>query len=310
MTDTINLYVAFPRGFCAGVKRAISLVEDALAQHGTPIFVHHEIVHNRHVVETLKNKGVIFVENLNEVFDKSRPVIISAHGAAKEVYDTAQKLDLKIIDATCPLVEKVHKQIRRLAEQNKIIIVIGKAKHPEIIGTIGQIEKQNDLFIINSVEEVDNLPLDQDADVGLVTQTTLAVDEVEKIMTALKQKFVCLQDFKRSDICYATTHRQAAIKAISEKAEAVIVIGSKNSSNSLQLKKTALSSGAQKAWLIDDASELPWNDLIGVKNIGISAGASAPEILVQQVVDALRTHYKNLKIHDVIVAEESIEFKK
>ncbi len=309
MTETTDLYMAFPRGFCAGVKRAISLVEKTLAEYGRPVFVHHEIVHNRHVVEKLKTQGVIFIERLDEISDLSRPLVISAHGAAAEVYADAAKLGLKLIDATCPLVEKVHRQIRKLAQQEKTIIVIGKANHPEIIGTVGQLGPDSKVFVINSETEVQNLPLEQNTKVGIVTQTTLAVDEVEKITAALKQKFTCLKDFRRSDVCYATTHRQKAVKAIAEKAEAVIVIGSKNSSNSLQLKKTALTAGALKAWLIDDASELPLADLKGIKNLGISAGASAPEHLVEQVVDTLRQYYRNLKIHDVTVAEEHIEFK-
>ena len=307
MPDT--LYMAVPRGFCAGVTRAISLVEKTLAQYGAPIYVRHEIVHNKHVVENLRQKGVIFINNLDEVTDKSKPVIISAHGAGLEVYEKAQQLNLKLIDATCPLVARVHQQIQKLEKQNADIIVIGKKEHPEITGTIGQIADHGQIHIINSVSDVQSLNLPQDRNIGVVTQTTLAVGKTKNIIDQIKQKYPDLITADKNDICYATTHRQAAVKELAGICDGIIIVGSQNSSNSKQLQQTALQNGAAKAWLIDDISQLPIAEAASCQNIGLSAGASAPEYLVEEVKNKLQEDYANLKIQDVIVAVEKVEFK-
>lgn len=309
MAGLCDIYLAVPRGFCAGVKRAIFLVEKALEDYGVPVYVRHEIVHNRHVVENLRRRGVVFIEDFDEIEDNSRPVILSAHGVSKAVEAEAARRKLKVIDATCPLVAKVHRQIRKLADEGREIVVIGKKEHPEIIGTVGQVDCQNRVHIINSVNEALALNLPSGCKAGVVTQTTLAVDDAEYITVCLRRKFNELAEQKGSDICYATTFRQKAVREIAAKAEGVIVIGSKNSSNSKHLQQTALQNGADKAWLIDDADELPWPELENLNSLGISAGASAPEYLVDEVIAELKKHYKNLKIHDIIVAEENIEFK-
>ncbi len=309
MAGLSDIYLAVPRGFCAGVKRAIFLVEKALEDYGVPVYVRHEIVHNRHVVENLRRRGVVFIEDFDEIEDNSRPVILSAHGVSKAVEAEAARRKLKVIDATCPLVAKVHRQIRKLADEGREIVVIGKKEHPEIIGTVGQVDCQNRVHIINSVNEALALNLPSGCKAGVVTQTTLAVDDAEYITVCLRRKFNELAEQKGSDICYATTFRQKAVREIAAKAEGVIVIGSKNSSNSKHLQQTALQNGADKAWLIDDADELPWPELENLNSLGISAGASAPEYLVDEVIAELKKHYKNLKIHDIIVAEENIEFK-
>lgn len=304
-----TIYLASPRGFCAGVKRAIAIVEETLKNHGTPVYVRHEIVHNKHVVGELKQQGVIFIEDLSEVEDKSRPVIISAHGAGRDVYQKAEALGLKLIDATCPLVEKVHKQIRKFAAEDRQIVIIGKQNHPEIVGTRGQLENPQSAVVINSPEEASALRIHEDKCIGVVNQTTLAVDDLSAIIEVIKQRCGNVASLQKNDICYATTHRQAAVKAVAEKAEAIIIIGSGNSSNSKQLQKTALTHGARQAWLIDDATELPWNEIDSYENIGISAGASAPDYLLDELLDALKKRYENLKIHDIIVAIENVEFK-
>lgn len=309
MAGLCDIYLAVPRGFCAGVKRAISLVEKALEDYGAPVYVRHEIVHNRHVVENLRRRGVVFIEDFDEIKDDRRPVILSAHGVPKAVEMEAARRKLTVIDATCPLVAKVHRQIRKLAEEGREIVVIGKKEHPEIIGTVGQVDCQDRVHIINSVNEALTLNLPSGCKAGVVTQTTLAVDDAEYITACLRRKFNELAEQKGSDICYATTFRQMAVREIAAKADGIIVIGSKNSSNSKHLQQTALQNGAAKAWLIDDADELPWPELENLNSLGISAGASAPEYLVDEVIAELKKHYKNLKIHDIIVAEENIEFK-
>ena len=304
-----NIYLASPRGFCAGVKRAIALVENTLEKYGVPIYVRHEIVHNRHVVEDLKSRGVIFIEDFDEITDISRPVIISAHGAGKDVYAQAEKLKLNLIDATCPLVAKVHRQIRRFAEDGKQIIVIGKKNHPEVVGTLGQLDNPEQAIVISSSEEAALLKNSPEKSIGVVNQTTLAVDELNNIINTLKLSFGNVSSLQKNDICYATTHRQSAIKEAAKKADAVIIIGSKNSSNSKQLQKTALAYGAKQAWLIDDAHELAWNEIDKFESLAISAGASAPDYLLDELLLSLKKRYENLNIHDIIVAEENVEFK-
>lgn len=308
-SDCKNVFLASPRGFCAGVKRAIALVEQSLQDYGVPIYVRHEIVHNKHVVESLKNKGVVFIEDFSEIKDISRPVIISAHGAGKNIFQEAQKLGLNLIDATCPLVKKVHKQIERYEQEHKKIIFIGQKEHPETIGTLGQLNFPKQVDVIYSEEEAKALQLSADADIGTVNQTTLSVNKLQKITDILRERFGNLETLNQNDICYATTHRQNAVKKVAENAELFIIIGSKNSSNSRQLQKCALDCGAKQAWLVDDASEINWEELSSYQNIGISAGASAPEHLVEELLQELKKHYENLKIHDIIVADERVVFK-
>ncbi len=308
MNGPTDIYLAAPRGFCAGVKRAVDIVENALRDYGAPVFVRHEIVHNRHVVENLRRKGAVFIENLEEIKDKTRPVVFSAHGAAREVYEQAAALGLKVLDATCPLVARVHRQIRKFEEEGRRIIVIGKKEHPEIIGTTGQLNHPDRALVIGSRTEAENLP-PFDGKTGVVTQTTLETGAVNDVIAILKNKMPQLETQTVSDICYATTHRQSAVREIAGRCDAVVIIGSQNSSNSRHLKETALKNGVKNVWLIDDVSELPFAELKNVQKLGISAGASAPEHLVQELLSALQKHYANLKIHDIIVAEEHIEFK-
>lgn len=309
MSENLTVYIAEPRGFCAGVRRAIEIVEQALRDYGAPVYVRHEIVHNKHVIEDLKNKGMIFIDELAQMQDQSRPLIFSAHGVPQSVVDETDKLGIKTIDATCPLVAKVHNQIKKLYNEDMEIIVIGKKNHVEIIGTVGQIPSSNKLHIINSKEDIEALNINPESKVGFVTQTTLSVDDTKEIVAALKQKFPSISAMRKDDICFATTNRQKAVKEMAKLAELIIVIGSKNSSNSKQLKEVALKNGAKNAVLIDDASELDWALLKEYQTIGITAGASAPEYLVQDLLDQLKSRYDNIKIMDVKVEYEKVNFK-
>lgn len=309
MSENLTVYIAEPRGFCAGVRRAIEIVEQALKDYGAPVYVRHEIVHNKHVIEDLKNKGVIFIDELAQMQDKSRPLIFSAHGVPQSVVDETDKLGIKTIDATCPLVAKVHNQIKKLYNEDMEIIVIGKKNHVEIIGTVGQIPNNNKLHIINSKEDIESLNINPESKVGFVTQTTLSVDDTKEIVAALKEKFPTISAMRKDDICFATTNRQKAVKEMAKVADLVIVIGSKNSSNSKQLKEVALKNGAKNAVLIDDASELDWTLLKQYQTLGITAGASAPEYLVQDLLYQLKSHYDNIKIMDVKVEYEKVSFK-
>lgn len=309
MSENLTVYIAEPRGFCAGVRRAIEIVEQALRDYGAPVYVRHEIVHNKHVIEDLKNKGMIFIDELAQMQDQSRPLIFSAHGVPQSVVDETDKLGIKTIDATCPLVAKVHNQIKKLYNEDMEIIVIGKKNHVEIIGTVGQIPSSNKLHIINSKEDIEALNINPESKVGFVTQTTLSVDDTKEIVAALKQKFPSISAMRKDDICFATTNRQKAVKEMAKVAELIIVIGSKNSSNSKQLKEVALKNGAKNAVLIDDASELDWALLKEYQTIGITAGASAPEYLVQDLLDQLKSRYDNIKIMDVKVEYEKVNFK-
>lgn len=304
-----NVFLASPRGFCAGVTRAVSIVEDTLSSFGAPVYVRHEIVHNRHVVEGLKQKGAVFIDHLNEIKDTTRPVIISAHGAGSDVFEEAARLGLKLVDATCPLVERVHRQIKKLEQQQAFIIVVGKKEHPEITGTVGQVSPQTPLAVVSSAEEAEALSLPEDIPVGVVTQTTLSLSEAEKIVSIIRQKASRLLTADKNDICYATTHRQTAVKELAKHCDAVLVIGSKNSSNSKQLARTALDYGVQQAWLADDIDSFDFELLDGVENLGISAGASAPEYLVNEVLAKLKDAFPKLKFYDIIVTEEHVQFK-
>ncbi len=304
----MEIYLAEPRGFCAGVRRAIAIVENALAQHGAPIYVRHEIVHNKHVLEDLRQKGVVFIEDIRDA-DPKRPLIFSAHGVSQEVKDEALALGLFTIDATCPLVEKVHRQVKQFFEQNFEIIVIGKKEHPEIIGTVGQVGENAKLHVIYSLDEAKSLEIEDTEHVGFVTQTTLSTDDTFEIIHCLKERFPKIQGLPKADICYPTTNRQTAIKELAKHTQNIIILGSKNSSNSRHLQETALKAGAQNAWLVDDYSELDWKCIDTLASLGISAGASAPEYLVEDLLKELEKRYHNINKNYVTVVKENINFK-
>lgn len=307
-TKEIKLLLAEPRGFCAGVRRAINIVENALQKYGPPIYVRHEIVHNKHVIKELKNKGAVFVEGIEEI-PESSVVILSAHGVGLDVIKQAKEKHLTIIDATCPLVEKVHRQIQKYAAQNFEIIVIGKSSHPEIIGTLGQIPDYKRIHVINSIQEAEKIQISANVPVGFVTQTTLSVDDTQEIINVLKTRFPEIEGLQTKDICYATTNRQNAIKKIAPLSDCVFVLGSKNSSNSKQLRDVALKNNAPQAYLIDDVTEIDWNTLDTCHTFGISAGASAPEYLVEELIDEFKSRYHKINIQDVIIAKENINFR-
>lgn len=304
----INLFLAEPRGFCAGVRRAISIVEEALQKYGSPIYVRHEIVHNRHVIEDLKAKGAIFVEEISDI-PQGATAIFSAHGVSQSVIKEAQEKGLNTIDATCPLVEKVHRQIKKYAAQDMEIIIIGKAAHPEIIGTLGQIPNYKKIHVIRTQEDAEKLSISSDQNIGFVSQTTLSVDDTAEIIKTLKEKYPNIKGLEQKDICYATTNRQKAIKELTKVCDCILVLGSPNSSNSKQLKEVALKNGAKQAYLIDDASELNWDEINPFQNIGISAGASAPEYLVEELIENFKRRYDKIKIHNLIITKENINFK-
>lgn len=303
----MDVFLAEPRGFCAGVRRAIAIVEKALKDFGAPVYVRHEIVHNKYVIADLTGKGVVFIEELTEA-DPNRPVVFSAHGVSREVIAEAERLGLQTIDATCPLVQKVHNQIAKFDQQGLTIIVIGKAKHPEIIGTVGQSLNPGNIYVISTPEDAAALDLRADLPLGFVTQTTLSIDETREIIRILRERFPQIKGMPKADICYATTNRQNAIKALAQKTPNIVVLGSKNSSNSNQLKNTALKNGAAQAWLIDDYQELDWAEIGRLDSIGISAGASAPEYLVDDLLAELKRRYDNIKIQQIIITQENVNF--
>ncbi|WP_409421068.1 4-hydroxy-3-methylbut-2-enyl diphosphate reductase [Pseudaeromonas sp. ZJS20] len=283
----MRVILANPRGFCAGVDRAISIVENALAKFGAPIYVRHEVVHNKYVVETLKQAGAIFVEELDEVPD-DQIVIFSAHGVSKAVRDEAKRRGLKVFDATCPLVTKVHMEVHRASRKGDEVIMIGHQGHPEVEGTLGQYENDGaGMYLVEDALQVGELAIQDPARVQFVTQTTLSVDETREVIDALQQKFPKIQGPRKDDICYATQNRQDAVRALAAEAELVLVVGSRNSSNSNRLRELAERMGA-KAYLIDDAAQVEPGWLAGVNTVGITAGASAPEVLVQAVVARLQ----------------------
>lgn len=302
----LKIVLAGPRGFCAGVDRAILIVEKALEKFGAPVYVRHEIVHNRYVVESLENKGAIFVDELNECPD-DRPVVFSAHGVPKSVPEEAEKRQMIYVDATCPLVSKVHREAERHFDKGHHIILIGHAGHPEVIGTMGQIE-DGGMTLVETVEDVAKLDFAPDQELAYATQTTLSVDETKDILEALTLKFPQLQGPKKEDICYATTNRQAAMKAVAEDVDLAFIIGAPNSSNSKRLVDVAKQSGDIPAYLIQRASEIDWGWFEGVDSLGISAGASAPEILVEEVIEACRDKF-DITVSHKVTAEENIEFK-
>lgn len=305
----MEIYLAQPRGFCAGVRHALAVVQTTLEKYGAPIYVRHEIVHNKHVIEDLKTQGVIFIDELGEIEDISRPVIFSAHGVAQNIYEKAERMGLNFIDATCPLVQTVHTKIQKLEQDGFEIIVIGKASHPEILGTIGQLKNPQKAHIVATIEDARNLILSSVNRIGLVTQTTLAVDDTKEIISILKQKFPVLASCSQPNICFATTNRQKAMQELVKITPYILIIGSKNSSNSAHLRDAALHYGAKQAWLIDDVTEVNWREVDSLSSLGISAGASAPDYLIEDLLVKFHERYPNLNIHHVITAEEKVSFK-
>ena len=301
-----TILLAAPRGFCAGVDRAIQIVERSLARFGAPVYVRHEIVHNRHVVEDLEAKGAIFVDELDEV-DPSRPVIFSAHGVPKSVPEDAQARNLFFLDATCPLVSKVHVEAERHHKAGLEILLIGHAGHPEVVGTMGQLPP-GVITLIETVEDARSFsPADPDR-LAFVTQTTLSVDDTAAIVAVLEERFPSIHRPHKEDICYATTNRQEAIKTLAPRSDAVLVIGAPNSSNSVRLVEVADRAGCPAAFLVQKASDIPWDAIREAQVIGLTAGASAPEVLVREVIGAFEARYE-VTVEEITLTRETVQFK-
>ena len=303
----LKVLLAAPRGFCAGVDRAIEIVRKSIDKYGSPVYVRHEIVHNKHVVESLKNIGAIFVEELSEIKDKSRPVIFSAHGVPKSVPEEASKLNMEFVDATCPLVSKVHREAENLNKSDVHVLLIGHKNHPEVIGTMGQLSEDK-IDLIENIEDAKNYTKKNNNKLAYVTQTTLSVDDTKEIVETLKKRFPEIQEPKKEDICYATTNRQAAVKKIAPKCDMFFVIGSRNSSNSVRLVEVANKSGCKNSLLIHSDSKVPLDEISKCETIGISSGAAAPEILVEKFIEDLKKEF-NLSIDEIEIVKEDITFK-
>ena len=306
MTKKLNIFLAGPRGFCAGVDRAIEMVKGALKKYGAPVYVRHEIVHNKFVVENLKSQGAIFVEELNEIQDKSRPVIFSAHGVPKAVPEEALSLNLIYYDATCPLVSKIHKEVENFDKKNLPVILIGHRNHPEVIGTMGQTNKE--IYLVEKVQDIKKLPFKQNDKIAYVTQTTLSVDDTKDIIKEIKLHFSNVIEPKKNDICYATTNRQEAVKKIANQCDYFLVIGASNSSNSLRLVEVAKNYGSKKAILVEDVDSLNLNIFQESENIGITASASSPEILVRKLLDNLKKNFE-VQVNEGHYQKEDVFFK-
>lgn len=309
LNKPLTIYLAAPRGFCAGVDRAIKIVELALQKFGAPVYVRHEIVHNRFVVDSLKAKGAIFVEELDDIPDTDQPVIFSAHGVAKSVPTAAKSRNMFVLDATCPLVFKVHMEAARHFAEDQHIVMVGHHGHPEVIGTMGQLP-DGAVTLVETPADVDRLEPKNPDKLAFVTQTTLSVDDTAEVVSNLQRRFPNIIGPAKEDICYATTNRQAAVKAIAPKIEHLLVVGAPNSSNSLRLVEVAERGGCAKATLVQRAADIPWSEIAGIsKNaaIGVTAGASAPEVLVEEVVDAFRDRY-DVTVDVVTTAQENIAF--
>jgi len=308
MKKELKIYLASPRGFCAGVKRAIEIVEKAIKKYGTPVYVRHEIVHNKQVVDELKEKGAIFVDELSDVKDSTRPVIFSAHGVPKSVPDEARIKNLSYVDATCPLVSKVHRESEQLHKKGYEIFLIGHKNHPEVIGTMGQLPNGS-IKLVETKSDVENLKVDNfKKPLAYITQTTLSVDDTAEIINALKNKFPEIKGPIKEDICYATTNRQSAVKEIASKCDLFFVVGSRNSSNSVRLVEVAKKAGCKKSQLMHSEKEIPFKEIQNSDIIGISSGASAPEKLVQALITSIKKDRK-VSIEEVVVAEEKVVFK-
>ena len=302
----LTVYMAAPRGFCAGVDRAIKIVEMALEKWGEPVYVRHEIVHNKYVVDELKSKGAIFIKEVRDA-PVDRPIIFSAHGVPKSVPLEAKKRKMIYVDATCPLVSKVHIEADRHFENGLQIIMIGHEGHPETIGTMGQLP-EGGVLLVESTKDVENLIVRDPSKLAYVTQTTLSIDDTAEVVEALKTRFPTIVGPHKEDICYATSNRQAAVKEIAPEVDALLVIGAPNSSNSQRLVEVAKKAGCENSQMVQRAAEINWNSLMNIKSVGITAGASAPEILVNEVVDALKERFE-IKTHLVETATESVNFK-
>ena len=304
----IKILLSAPRGFCAGVERAIEIVEKALSKHGAPVYVRHEIVHNKFVVDDLKKKGAVFVEELDEIDDKSRPVIFSAHGVPKKIPIEAEKYKMTYIDATCPLVSKVHREAENLNKMDYHLILIGHQNHPEVIGTMGQLPKGS-IDLIQNENEAKNYKFEKkNKNLAFVTQTTLSVDDTKEIIQILKERFPNIREPQKEDICYATTNRQMAVKNIAKNCDMFFVIGSRNSSNSVRLVEVAKKSGCLNSQLIHSQSKIPYDLIKNSKTIGISSGASAPEILVENFINDLKKKF-TVSIDEVEIIKEDVVFK-
>ena len=303
----IKVLLSAPRGFCAGVERAIEIVKKSIKKYGAPVYVRHEIVHNKHVVDSLKAIGAIFVEELEEIKDKTRPVIFSAHGVPKAIPIQADSYKIEYIDATCPLVSKVHREAENLHKAGYHIVLIGHNNHPEVIGTMGQLPEDS-IDLIQDEHDVELYELDNNKKIAYVTQTTLSVDDTKNIIKALKKKFPQIKEPFKEDICYATTNRQSAVKNIAKKCDMFFVLGSRNSSNSVRLVEVAEQAGCQHAELIHSESVIPFEKIQNCKIIGVSSGASAPEVLVENFINKLKENFK-IKIEEVEIIKENIVFK-
>ena len=302
----LRVVLASPRGFCAGVDRAIQIVERTIEKFGAPVYVRHEIVHNRHVVDRLKAMGAVFIEELDEV-PEDRPVVFSAHGVPKTVPAAAKAREMVYLDATCPLVSKVHVEAQKHFDAGREIVLIGHAGHPEVVGTMGQLP-EGTVTLIEDIDDARAWAPQNPANVAFLTQTTLSVDDTAEMVNLLKQRFPGIAAPHKEDICFATTNRQEAVKSLAEASELVLVVGSKNSSNSVRLKEVAKRAGASDAQLIDDARGIDWSWFQGVSTVGLTAGASAPEDLVQGVIEALATRY-DLTVDELVEARETVTFK-
>ena len=303
----LKIYLAAPRGFCAGVERAIEIVEKSIKKYGSPVYVRHEIVHNKYVVDNLKNKGAIFVEELEEIKDKSRPVIFSAHGVPKKVPEDAKNYNMTYVDATCPLVSKVHREAENLSKAGYHIILIGHQNHPEVVGTMGQLPL-NSIDLVQNEDEAKEYNNKKNKKIAFVTQTTLSIDDTKDIIKILKEKFPDIKEPLKEDICYATTNRQMAVKKIAKNCDMFFVIGSRNSSNSVRLVEVAKNNGCDKSELIHSESKVPLDKIADCATIGISSGASAPEILVEEFINELKKEF-TLEIEEVEIIKENITFK-
>ena len=299
----LKILLSAPRGFCAGVERAIEIVEKSIQKYGSPVYVRHEIVHNKFVVDDLRNKGAIFVEELEEIEDKTRPVIFSAHGVPKKIPQDAKNYNMTYVDATCPLVSKVHREAENLHKSGYHLVLIGHENHPEVIGTMGQLPKGS-IDLIQNEDEANNYDPKNSEKIAYVTQTTLSVDDTKEIISILKEKFSNIREPAKEDICYATTNRQMAVKNIAKKCDLFFVIGSRNSSNSVRLVEVAKKSGCENSILIHSQSEIPFNLIENSNIIGISSGASAPEILVENFIKELKNKFT------VTIEEVEISAKK
>ena len=305
--NQLKIYLASPRGFCAGVDRAVEIVKKSLQKFGAPIYVRHEIVHNKHVVQELMEMGTIFVDELDDIEDTSRPVIFSAHGVAKKVVDDAKFKNLLYIDATCPLVSKVHREAEQLNKQGYHIFLIGHENHPEVIGTMGQIDNNN-IELIQNKEDVETILPIKEIKYAYITQTTLSIDDTKEIIQSLQNKLPTIKGPIKEDICYATTNRQAAVKLIAPKCDLFLIIGSRNSSNSQRLVEVAKKNGCENSLLLHTDLEFPKEQILNCKNLGLSSGASAPEILIQNLIKKIKK-IRNVQIEEVTSATENVTFK-